>query len=70
MYTGGTTGLPKGVLTRQSWLYKVVSSNGFGLLGQPIPGDLAELRAVLRQGLAGPPSRSRPPGNCGLRHPS
>ncbi len=56
MYTGGTTGAPKGVLARHSWLYNVLCSNGFGLLGQPIPGDLEELRAVLRQGLAGPPS--------------
>ena len=56
MYTGGTTGLPKGVLGRHSWLYRVVCSNGFGLLGQPIPADLGELRAVLEQGLAGPPA--------------
>lgn len=56
MYTGGTTGTPKGVLTRHSWLYKVVCSNGFGVLGQPIPGDTGELRAALRRGLAGPPA--------------
>ena len=56
MYTGGTTGVPKGVRTRHSWLYKVVCSNGFGLLGQPIPGDLGELRAVLQRGQGGPPS--------------
>ena len=56
MYTGGTTGLPKGVLARHSWLYQVVCSNGFGLLGQPAPADLGELRAVLERGLAGPPA--------------
>lgn len=53
MYTGGTTGLPKGVLTRHSWLYRAVTGNSFGLLGQPVPDDLAELRAVTRRG--GPP---------------
>jgi acyl-CoA synthetase (AMP-forming)/AMP-acid ligase II len=56
MYTGGTTGLPKGVLARHSWLYRVVCSNGFGLLGQPVPGSLGELRAALEEGLAGPPA--------------
>ncbi len=55
MYTGGTTGPPKGVLTRHSWLYQVVCANGFGLLGQPVPGSTAELRAALRRSLAGPP---------------
>jgi acyl-CoA synthetase (AMP-forming)/AMP-acid ligase II len=56
MYTGGTTGAPKGVLARHSWLYRVVCSNGFALLGRPVPGDLGELRAALEQGLAGPPA--------------
>ena len=56
MYTGGTTGLPKGVLARHSWLYRVVCANGFGLIGQPIPDGLGELRAALEQGLAGPPA--------------
>lgn len=60
MYTGGTTGRPKGVLTRHSWLYKVVCSNGFGLLGQPVPGDLEELRTVLQQGLPRPSMISLP----------
>ncbi|HZC42497.1 MAG TPA: AMP-binding protein, partial [Streptosporangiaceae bacterium] len=56
MYTGGTTGVPKGVLTRHSWLYQVVCANGFGLLGRPVPGDLAGLRAAVAGGLAGPPA--------------
>ena len=55
MYTGGTTGVPKGVLTRHSWLYRVVSANGFGLVGQPVPADLAELRAAIGATVAGPP---------------
>lgn len=56
MYTGGTTGRPKGVLTRHSWLYRAVSANGFGLLGQPVPAGTAALRSALRKRAAGPPS--------------
>jgi fatty-acyl-CoA synthase len=43
-YTGGTTGSPKAVVTRHSWVYKVCTVNGFTLLGQPIPDSLAALR--------------------------
>jgi fatty-acyl-CoA synthase len=46
MYTGGTTGQPKGVLVRHSWLYSVVSANGFLLVGEPIPDSLDALRAT------------------------
>ena len=35
MYTGGTTGQPKGVLVRHSWLYPVACANGFLLIGEP-----------------------------------
>jgi 3-oxocholest-4-en-26-oate---CoA ligase len=56
MYTGGTTGSPKGVLTRHSWLYQVVSANGFGLLGQPVPAGTAGLRSALGERADGPPS--------------
>lgn len=55
IYTGGTTGVPKAVLARHSWLYWRVGANGYGLIGQPIPADLAELRAAIRRTLAGPP---------------
>jgi acyl-CoA synthetase (AMP-forming)/AMP-acid ligase II len=47
MYTGGTTGKPKGVLVRHSWLFGVVSANSFLLLGEPFPQDLDELQATL-----------------------
>jgi acyl-CoA synthetase (AMP-forming)/AMP-acid ligase II len=33
MYTGGTTGKPKGVLVSHAWLYPVVTANGFRLFG-------------------------------------
>jgi acyl-CoA synthetase (AMP-forming)/AMP-acid ligase II len=46
MYTGGTTGQPKGVLVRHSWLYPVASANGFRLLDEPVPDSLDALRAT------------------------
>jgi 3-oxocholest-4-en-26-oate---CoA ligase len=49
MYTGGTTGLPKGVLVRHSWLYPVACANSFLLIGEPVPDSLEELRAATRR---------------------
>ncbi|HEV7870034.1 MAG: putative CoA synthetase, long-chain fatty acid:CoA ligase [Modestobacter sp.] len=49
MYTGGTTGRPKGVLVRHSWLFTVVCANGLLLLGEPFPQTLEELRAALER---------------------
>ena len=46
MYTGGTTGQPKGVLVDHSWLYPVASGNGFALAGEAVPDSLDELRAT------------------------
>jgi len=46
MYTGGTTGKPKGVLVTHAWLYRVVAANGFMLIGEQIPDSLAALAAV------------------------
>ncbi|GAA1687338.1 acyl-CoA synthetase [Fodinicola feengrottensis] len=48
-YTGGTTGSPKAVVTRHSWVYKVCTVNGFTLLGQPVPDTLEDLRAATRK---------------------
>jgi fatty-acyl-CoA synthase len=49
MYTGGTTGKPKGVLSRHSGLFATCSANGLLLLGEPLPQTLAELRATLER---------------------
>ena len=49
MYTGGTTGKPKGVLVSHAWLYPVVTANGFRLFGEPVPGSLGELRAATQR---------------------
>ena len=46
MYTGGTTGKPKGVLVSHAWLYPVVSANGFVLIGEKVPDSLDALRAT------------------------
>lgn len=49
MYTGGTTGQPKGVLVTHEWLFAVAGANGFGLVGERLPDSLAALRAVTMQ---------------------
>ncbi|MBO0823412.1 MAG: AMP-binding protein [Actinobacteria bacterium] len=49
MYTGGTTGQPKGVLVTHDWLYSVAAGNGFVLIGEPIPNSLEELRMTTQR---------------------
>jgi 3-oxocholest-4-en-26-oate---CoA ligase len=49
MYTGGTTGQPKGVLVNHEWLYAVACGNGFVLLGEPVPASVEALRATTQR---------------------
>lgn len=47
LYTGGTTGMPKGVMWRQDDLVNVLGSGGNPFLGVPPAADVAEIRARL-----------------------
>jgi acyl-CoA synthetase (AMP-forming)/AMP-acid ligase II len=49
MYTGGTTGRPKGVVWRHRDLVKHVLISGYTRVGRPPPADLDEFRAATRQ---------------------
>ncbi|MQA85509.1 MAG: AMP-binding protein [Streptosporangiales bacterium] len=49
LYTGGTTGAPKGVLTLHSWLFNVCVPHGIGLLEELAPDSLAELAELTRK---------------------
>lgn len=54
MFTGGTTGRPKGVRNGQAELYGIASGNGFAVRGETPPADLDELREVTRRLTDGP----------------
>lgn len=54
MFTGGTTGRPKGVRNRQTELYGIGSGNGYAIRGVTPPADLDELREVTRRLTEGP----------------
>ena len=53
LYTGGTTGMPKGVMWRQDDLFNVLGSGGNTVLGVPPAESLDELAARLRPDAAG-----------------
>jgi fatty-acyl-CoA synthase len=48
LYTGGTTGQPKGVLARHSWLFTVCVPGSYAVLGVPVPQTLTDLVEVTR----------------------
>jgi fatty-acyl-CoA synthase len=45
LYTGGTTGMPKGVMWSQGTLWQVIGGGGVAVLGLPPAADLDELAA-------------------------
>jgi fatty-acyl-CoA synthase len=50
LYTGGTTGMPKGVMWRQDDLFNVLGGGGNPFFGLPPAGSLDELRSRVREG--------------------
>ena len=50
LYTGGTTGMPKGVMWRQDDLVRVLGGGGNPIVGLGPAADLDELRARLQSG--------------------
>ncbi|MGA1362484.1 MAG: acyl-CoA synthetase [Ilumatobacteraceae bacterium] len=47
LYTGGTTGMPKGVMYRMSEITAQFATNGFTAQGVPVPGSLPEIAATV-----------------------
>ena len=43
LYTGGTTGMPKGVMWRNHDLFSVLREAVYGILGEPIPETYEEI---------------------------
>ena len=62
LYTGGTTGMPKGVMWRQDDLFNVLGGGGSPILGQPPAVDLDDLASRI----TGPGARFLPA--CPLMH--
>jgi fatty-acyl-CoA synthase len=56
LYTGGTTGMPKGVMWRQDDLCNVLGAGGNAVLGVPPATDLADLASRLDPAVPGPVS--------------
>ena len=49
LYTGGTTGMPKGVMWRHVDLFGALASSGYQALGLPLPKTTDEVGAYARQ---------------------
>jgi acyl-CoA synthetase (AMP-forming)/AMP-acid ligase II len=49
LYTGGTTGLPKGVVWRQSDLFRVLVAPGNPFRGIPVPESIDQLMGAIRR---------------------
>ena len=66
LYTGGTTGLPKGVMWEQHELFQVLGGGGNVFEGTPPAVDLAEMRGRIEAAGANPPFVFLPA--CPLMH--
>ena len=54
LYTGGTTGMPKGVMWRQDDLFNVLGAGGNAVLGVPPASSVAEVAARVEASASGP----------------
>jgi 3-oxocholest-4-en-26-oate---CoA ligase len=66
LYTGGTTGMPKGVMWEQHELFSVLGAGGDPFTGSAPAADLAELRGRFEAAAAHPPFVFMPA--CPLMH--
>jgi 3-oxocholest-4-en-26-oate---CoA ligase len=66
LYTGGTTGMPKGVMWRQDDLFMVLGGGGNPVLGEAPARDMAEFRSRVEALAQGPGIRVLPA--CPLMH--
>ena len=64
LYTGGTTGLPKGVVWRHDELFGALAFSGYASMGLPVPrtaADVGRIAAELRASGASPVNMTAPP---------
>jgi fatty-acyl-CoA synthase len=64
LYTGGTTGLPKGVVWRHADLFGALAFNGYASLGLPVPetpDEVGRVAAQVRSTGASPVNMTAPP---------
>ena len=61
LYTGGTTGMPKGVMWPSSTWWEVLAAGRAAELGGPPPQDLPQLQAQIRSGAGRNPVYVAPP---------
>jgi fatty-acyl-CoA synthase len=66
LYTGGTTGMPKGVMWRQHDLWMALGGGGSPILGLPPAEDHADYRGRIEAGATSPATKLLPA--CPLMH--
>ena len=66
LYTGGTTGMPKGVMWRQHDLFMVLGGGGNPVIGIPPAKDLEDIRVRMEAAAGAPPVKVLPA--CPLMH--